>query len=227
MEPINLFVETAKKKTFAGALDWPGWVRWGKTEEAAIESLLNYRNRYLGVLANSNVDTGQLRQMGETHVVERCEGNATTAFGAPAIILEADKEWMRVEEYQRSKEIMKASWRALDSIINVARGKELRKGPRGGGRELEKIIEHVLAADGQYLRKMAWKHAVDPEASTADQFAQVRLSLIGALEAAERGELPEKGLRGGQIWPPRFFVRRVVWHTLDHAWEIEDRIIAG
>ena len=84
----------------------------------------------------------------------------------------------------------------------------------------------MVAADVQYLRKMAWKHTVGPETSTAEQFAQVRLSLIGALEAAERGELPEKGPRGGQIWPPRFFVRRVVWHTLDHAWEIEDRIIA-
>jgi lambda repressor-like predicted transcriptional regulator len=27
------------------------------------------------------------------------------------------------------------------------------------------------------------------------------------------------------IWPPRYAVRRGVWHVLDHAWEIEDKQI--
>ena len=36
---------------------------------------------------------------------------------------------------------------------------------------------------------------------------------------------PKSGPRGGKIWSPRFFVRYVAWHTLDHAWEIEDRAI--
>lgn len=225
MKPLNLFVETSRKKTFAGALDWPGWVRWGATEETAIESLLNYRSRYLDVLANTNLDIGDIKHMGAINVIERCEGNATTAFGAPAVILEADKEPMGAEEYRRSKGIMRAGWGALDSAMIAASGKELRKGPRGGGRDLEKMVEHVLAADGQYLSKMACKHKRDTGTSSAEQLAHMREALTGALDAAERGELPEKGPRGGLIWPPGFFVRRVVWHTLDHAWEIEDRII--
>lgn len=225
MKRINIFVETSKKKTFVGSLDWPGWVRWGKTEKAAIESLLDYKTRYMNVVASTTIDFSELNELSELNVVERCEGNATTAFGAQAIILEADKELMGAVEYQKSKEIMQASWRALDAAIKAARGKVLRKGPRGGGRDLEKIIEHVLMADQQYLSKMAWKHKRDAETSTTEQIAKMRESLIGALEVAERGELPEKGPRGGLIWPPRFFVRRVVWHSLDHAWEIEDRII--
>ena len=24
-------------------------------------------------------------------------------------------------------------------------------------------------------------------------------------------------------WPPRYASRRLIWHILDHAWEIEDR----
>jgi hypothetical protein len=24
-------------------------------------------------------------------------------------------------------------------------------------------------------------------------------------------------------WPPRYAARRIAWHALDHAWEIEDR----
>ncbi len=27
------------------------------------------------------------------------------------------------------------------------------------------------------------------------------------------------------LWTARSFVRRVAWHTLDHTWEIEDRIL--
>jgi hypothetical protein len=46
-----------------------------------------------------------------------------------------------------------------------------------------------------------------------------------ALDSATREPLPEKGPRGGIIWPARYFVRRTAWHVLDHAWEIEDRIL--
>ena len=27
----------------------------------------------------------------------------------------------------------------------------------------------------------------------------------------------------GRKWPPRYAARRIAWHALDHAWEIEDR----
>jgi hypothetical protein len=39
-----------------------------------------------------------------------------------------------------------------------------------------------------------------------------------------RGELAERGPRGGIRWPARYYVRRAAWHVLDHAWEIEDRL---
>jgi hypothetical protein len=28
-------------------------------------------------------------------------------------------------------------------------------------------------------------------------------------------------------WPPRYAARRIAWHALDHAWEIEDRSEPG
>jgi hypothetical protein len=27
----------------------------------------------------------------------------------------------------------------------------------------------------------------------------------------------------GRKWTPRYAARRIAWHALDHAWEIEDR----
>ncbi len=49
--------------------------------------------------------------------------------------------------------------------------------------------------------------------------------MLAGLGAGARGEIPERGSRGGTLWTPRYFVRRVAWHTLDHAWELEDRIV--
>jgi hypothetical protein len=48
---------------------------------------------------------------------------------------------------------------------------------------------------------------------------------LTSLEAAARGELPRVGPRGGLRWTPRFYVRYSAWHILDHAWEIEDRLL--
>jgi hypothetical protein len=59
----------------------------------------------------------------------------------------------------------------------------------------------------------------------AERKARVRREVIQGLQAAADGQLPRKGPRGGKRWSPRFFVRRLAWHVVDHAWEIEDRII--
>jgi hypothetical protein len=80
-------------------------------------------------------------------------------------------------------------------------------------------------ADAAYLKRIGWKtenvEADDVEA----ELHRIRAEILAGLVAAARGELPEKGPRGGKRWPPRFFVRRVAWHVLDHLWEIQDRIV--
>ncbi|MBV9355603.1 MAG: hypothetical protein JO023_08750, partial [Chloroflexi bacterium] len=46
----------------------------------------------------------------------------------------------------------------------------------------------------------------------------VRTDLLRVLGAPSDGEpLVEKG------WLPRYAARRIAWHVLDHAWEIQDR----
>lgn len=107
--------------------------------------------------------------------------------------------------------------------MEAAAGRELRKGPRGGGRDIEKIIEHVLEADKNYLSKLGWKLKLEPAADSHEKLALTRQAALDGLAAASRGELPSHGPRGGARWTPRYFVRRAAWHVLDHAWEIEDR----
>lgn len=225
MKPINLFIETGKKRTFASALDWPGWSRGARDEESALQALVDCSRRYAQVVQLTGLDFQPPRDGSSFVVIERSEGDATTDFGAPSIIATADKGAIDRGEFDRLSAILEACWKTFDSTTKKAQGKELRKGPRGGGRDLEKIREHVLGAEQGYLRSLGWKAGKSGEKELAEEVRQTREAIVAALEAAVRGELPEQGLRGGKVWPPRYFVRRVAWHLLDHAWEVEDRMV--
>jgi len=224
MNVINIFVEAGEKKSFAGAVDWPGWCRSGRDEESALQALLDYGPRYAQVLQRGKIEFQIPMGSSDFLVLERHEGNATTDFGAPAIPLDADQDPIHREEFERLQAILQACWGAFDDAVGQATGKALRKGPRGGGRDLEKIIDHVIGGDNGYLSRLAWKHKSLKGLSPVEELNRTRQAILNALEAAVQGELPERGPRGGVIWPPRYFVRRVAWHVFDHAWEIEDRI---
>ena len=225
MEPIYVLIETGKKRTFASAVDWPGWSRSGRDEESALGALVDYGPRYARVLQRTKLEF-QPPPDGSVFIVsERLQGNATTDFGAPGIIADAERGPIDRTEFERLSALLKACWGAFDSAVQGATGKELRKGPRGGGRDLEKILEHVKGADQGYLRSLAWKPQQAGEMNSEEELRHIREEILSALEAAVKGDLPEQGPRGGKFWPPRYFVRRLAWHVLDHAWEIEDRLI--
>jgi hypothetical protein len=57
------------------------------------------------------------------------------------------------------------------------------------------------------------------------ELQRTREAIRAALAAGARREIPRQGPRGGALWTPRYFVRRSAWHTVDHLWEIEDRIV--
>lgn len=220
---IQVYVESGKKRTFAGGLDWPGWCRSGKNEELALDALLEYGSRYAQVLTTSGVEFRAPGSVDAFIINERLKGNVSTDFGAPAVAPKIDQMPMNQQDFERSQRILKSCWVAFDRAVQQAIGKELRKGPRGGGRDLKKIQKHVLEADQAYLKRLARKFKIN-EAELPGEFSRIREEVLSALEAAARGEIPELRPRGGKIWTPRYFVRRVAWHVLDHAWEIEDRI---
>ncbi|NLG98157.1 MAG: DinB family protein [Chloroflexi bacterium] len=222
---IDVYIETGSKKTFASALDWPGWARSGSDEAAAVQALMDYGTRYAQVLARESIPFKIPVNAADFQIVERMAGGSGTDFGVPGEIPPQDLQPVGEEEHRRFHEILKACWQAVDSAVQAAAGKELRKGPRGGGRELEGILRHVLDAEAGYLSQLGWKIEKVENEALPDQLARTRQAVLDGLAAAVRGELPEKGPRGGKRWPVRYFVRRTAWHALDHAWEIEDRAL--
>lgn len=219
-------IETGPKRTFACAFDWPGWARSGRDEEAALEALSDYRVRYAAVVKGSGVAFRVPAKPGALQIAERVEGNATTDFGAPDGEFATDADPMDRRELTRSLKLLDACWLAFDDAVEGARGVELRTGPRGGGRELDAIVDHVVGAEASYGRKLAVKVAVDEDDAwrgRTDERAQVR----DGLRSAVIDGMPEAGPRGGKLWSPRRFLRRAAWHVLDHAWEIEDRAGSG
>jgi hypothetical protein len=210
-DPIRVLVEATPKKVFVAALDWPGLVRAGKDEALAVESLLAHLPRY-AVVARSAGQSFPVDGV-ELEVVERHEGGSATEFGVPGVTGEADRRPVDATEAARLVAIVSAAWELFDGIAAAA-PEALRKGPRGGGRDTSKIVAHVNDANAGYAQVMGIK------ASATDRAAilAMRAAMLDALGTPSDGS-PIAGRR----WTPRYAARRIAWHALDHAWEIEDR----
>jgi hypothetical protein len=230
MNGINVYLEIGAKRTLAGAIDWPGWCRSGRDEAAALAALYEYRPRYSRVVRGARLGFAEGFRPpagpSELVVVERLKGKGTTDFGVPDIPPASDARPVDAAELRRLQAVLKACWRAFDAAAQAASAKELRRGPRGGGRDLPAITEHVLGAEAAYLSQLGWHYKPgerDARDTRDEDQARARAAVLEGLAAKVRGELPTRGPRGGLRWSARYFVRRDAWHVLDHAWEIEDR----
>jgi hypothetical protein len=219
---VSVYVEEGRKRVFVGALDWPGWCRSGRDESSAMKALVAYGPRYAAAIGPG---ARRLKVPSETsalRIVERLEGNATTDFGAPGVAPALDGRPLKVDERERLAELLRASWSAFDAAAEAASSAVLRKGPRGGGRELESIRAHVFEADRAYLSRLGGSYRRSKQASLADELADLRQTILDALASGPAARKPSKNRRAA-LWTPRYTVRRSAWHALDHAWEIEDR----
>jgi hypothetical protein len=150
------------------------------------------------------------------NVIESAPGNATTAFGAPDVTAEADRAPLTVAAARRLAGLVTAAWAVFDEVA-AASPEELRKGPRGGGRDRDKMIDHVLGAEAGYARKLGVK-LKPPAIDDIAAIEELRESIAAVLGVASDGSPP---VPNG--WTPRYAARRIAWHVLDHAWEMEDR----
>lgn len=219
---LDVYLEIGSRLTFAAALDWPGWCRAGRDEDSALQALFDYGPRYARILRPARLGFQMPADVSSFAVIERLKGNATTDFGAPDVAPASDAQPLDDTELRRLQTLLKACWRAFDSAVEMGKGKVLGAGPRGGGRSLDGIIQHVLGAETGYLSQLGGK--VSSQESPSLSLAATRQAILKTLRASAHGEISELGPRGGKRWKPRYFVRREAWHVLDHIWEIEDRL---
>ena len=213
---VELYVESGAKKVFACALDWPGWCRSGKTEEMAVAALTAYAARYAIVAARAGLAFDPSPGARFT-VREHLAGTTTTDFGAPAVVAAADHAPLSSKEAQRLAAILRAAWDVLDDVVATAPA-ELRKGPRGGGRDRDAIAAHVLDAEVAYARKLGLRGLRSPAVGDVEARTTMRDGIAEVISrSSDVTALWENG------WLPRYAARRLTWHVLDHAWEIEDR----
>lgn len=218
---IHVYVEVGSRRTFAAALDWPGWCRMGRDEAAALQALFEYGPRYARSLGSAPLGFAAPDDISAFVVVEHLTGSATTDFGAPDMAPAGDAQPLDDSELQRLQTLLQACWQAFDAAVALASGKTLRTGSRGGGRTVDGIVQHVLGAEASYLSQLGGKAPSSGSAPLSPE--PLRQAILQTLVASAQGEIAPLGPRGGRRWSPRTFVRREAWHVLDHAWEIEDR----
>ena len=215
---VPVFIEAGTRRVFASALDWPGWARSGKSEELALAALADYLPRFqpIAALAGLTAPDGVLA------ITQRHEGVAKNAdFGVLGEIAPSETRPLAAADGARLASLLAAAWSAFDEVAAAAPA-QLRKGPRGGGRDTSQIIEHVLGAEEIYARKMGLPRdpAVPRDVTGAagrDAATARRQRIIAALRDPAGLVTPATG------WPPRTAARRIAWHVLDHLWEIEDK----
>jgi hypothetical protein len=208
----DLYIELAGKKAIAWSLEWPGWCRIRKSEEEAVQALIETEERYRVIAQRAALEFAP----GELVVVERLAGDANTAWGVPSVLAPAETRPMDAGTAKRNVALLRASWDLLEETV-ASSPPYLRKGPRGGGRDRDEIWRHVIEAERMYARKIGVRHRPF-EANDKSALRAMQEEVAAVLSQPSSGEpLVEGG------WNASYAVRRIVWHVVDHIWEIEDR----
>ena len=215
--PIRVMLEIGPKgkKVAAVAPDWPGLERGATTGEAAIERLLSYVPRYATVTKLAGMEAAFATNT-NIDVVERYAGTGSTDFwGISFAFSSIDKQAMSGEALERELTLMRACWAFFDDV-RLRVSAEMRRGPRGGGRDRERIVRHTFAAELDWAKGLGVFTPLDAML-TGEGLNAHRDAYCNAIRA-----LHSQG-KMARTWPLRYLIRHTAYHTLDHAWEMEDK----
>jgi hypothetical protein len=205
----------------AFAVDWPGWSRGAKTPDVALETLESYRERYRPIaLAAGMVD--EFDADGPLDIIEERVGPGSTDFwGISFAPSSFEPEPMGETELDRKLGLLQACWAYFDGVAARVSA-ELRKGPRGGGRDRDRIVRHVIRNESEDFARRVGLRIPDEAALTPDGLRAHRESYVAAMRAYNAGE--GKRMRS---WNLPFLIRHSAYHVMDHAWEMEDKDLTG
>ena len=210
------------KRAVAFSLDWPGWSRGAKTKKLAIETLESYRERYRPIARLAGMER-EFDDAGPLEVVEERVGTGSTDFWgisfSPSSAEHDDP--MSAADLERRIAILRACWTFFDGVAARV-SSEMQKGPRGGGRDRARIVSHTIRTESEDFARRVGIRIPERAALTPDGLLEHRESYIAAMRAYNAGE----GKRM-KSWTLAFLIRHSAYHTLDHAWEMEDKDLSG
>ncbi len=215
--PIRVTLEIGPKgkKVVAVAPDWPGLERGATTEEAAIERLLSYVPRYATVTKLAGMESA-FPNSTVVDVVEQYPGTGSTDFwGVSFAFSSIDRQAMSSEALERELALMRAGWEFFDDVRSRVSA-EMRRGPRGGGRDRDRIVRHTFAAELDWAKKLG-VHTPLEVMLTDEGLKAHRDAYCNAIWALHSQS------KIARTWPLRYLIRHTAYHTLDHAWEMEDK----
>ena len=202
----------------AFSIDWPGWSRGAKTAELALETLKAYRERYRPIAALAGM-AREFDAAGRIRIVEDKVGTGSTDFwGIPFAPSTFEQGPMSEADLERGIALLQACWTFFDDVAERV-SPEMRKGPRGGGRERDEIIRHAIRTESLDFAKQVGLRETDGAALTPAGLRQHRKAYVEAMRAYNEGRI-ERRMRS---WTLPFLIRHSAFHTLDHAWEMEDK----
>jgi len=213
---VTLEVGPKDKKVVAVAPDWPGLERGAKTGEAAIETLQSYLPRYARVAKLAGLDA-EFAAIASVEVVERYQGTGSTDFwGISFAFSSIDGRQVSREVLDRELILMQACWTFFDDVRGRVSA-EMKKGPRGGGRDRDRIVRHVLGTEQDWAKKVGVRTAEDAVVTDAAGLKTYRDAYCTAIRTFH-----SEG-KTARNWPLRYLIRHTAYHTMDHAWEMEDK----
>ena len=212
---VTLEIGPKGKKVVAVAPDWPGLERGAKTGEEAIERLHSYIPRYSPVAKLAEMDAA-FDTIKNFETVEQYPGTGSTDFwGISFAFSSIDQQGMSRDELERELTLMQACWAFFDDVRRRV-SPEMQKGPRGGGRDRDRIVHHIFANEQDWAKGLG-VHTPDGAMLTGDGLKAHRDAYCHAIrDYHSQGKLAGK-------WPLRYLIRHTAFHTLDHAWEMEDK----
>jgi hypothetical protein len=222
--PVRTVIQRGPKdkRSVAFALDWPGWSRGARTAELALETLESYRSRYRRVAGLAGL-TREFDAAGPIEVVEDNVGTGSTDFwGISFSPSTAEQEPMGEAELERAIRLLRACWAYFDGVAARA-SPEMRKGPRGGGRDRDHIIRHTIRTESEDFAKQVGIRNPEYFAMTPDGLRQHRETYIAAIRDYNAGRTAKRM----RSWNLPFLLRHTAFHTLDHAWEMADKDLTG
>lgn len=216
---VTLELGLKGKRVVAVAPDWPGLARGATTEEAAIERVRAYLPRYAPVTKLAEMEAAFTTVTG-VEVVERYPGTGSTDFwGISFAFSDIDKQAMSSEALERELTLMRACWAFFDDVRSHVSA-EMQPGPRGGGRDRERIVRHTLAAERDWAKKLGVRTPEDAMQTKEGLHAHREAYCLAIRALHSQGAM-------ARTWPLRYLIRHTAFHTLDHAWEMEDKDLSA